>query len=89
MKNLNITKGCDYKVTHKETKQVHLFNAQELANFVFKNDYTASGVNFTDKYDVKTLNRRSLFDKTPEYVLWLFLFILITASILMHIQLNY
>ena len=39
MKNLNITTGADYKVTHKLTKSVQFMNAQELATFVFKNDY--------------------------------------------------
>ena len=80
MKNLNITTGQQYKVKNKETKQEQIFNAQELANFVFKNDHT--------KYNITNTNR-TLFDRTPEIVLWAFLFVLTVAAILLHIQLNY
>ena len=80
MKNLNITTGQQYKVKNKETKQEQILNAQELANFVFKNEHT--------KYEITNANR-TLLDKTPEAVLWAFLFVLTVAAILLYIQLNY
>ena len=36
---VTIETGQKYKVEHKETKQTYFFNAQQLAKFVFKNNY--------------------------------------------------
>ena len=80
MKNLNITTGADYKVTHKLTKAIQFMNAQELATFVFKNDYK--------KYKIENRDRR-LVDKIPACVLYTSFIILTVASVLLHIQLNY
>jgi len=80
MKTLNITTGADYKVTHKLTKSVQFMNAQELATFVFKNDYK--------KYTIENTDKR-LIDRIPSYVLYTALIILTVASVLLHIQLNY
>jgi hypothetical protein len=80
MKNLNITTGADYKVTHKLTKSVQFMNAQELATFVFKNDYK--------KYTIENTEKR-LIDIIPSWVLYTSLTLLTIASILLHIQLNY
>ena len=80
MKNLNITTGADYKVTHKLTKVVQFMNAQELATFVFKNDYK--------KYDIENTEKR-LIDMIPSWLLYTSLILLTLASILLHIQLNY
>ena len=80
MKNLNITTGCDYKVTNKLTKAVQVMNAQELATFVFKNDYK--------KYKIENRDRR-LVDMIPAWVLYTSLIILTVASVLLHINLNY
>ena len=80
MKNLNITTGADYKVTHKLTKSVQFMNAQELATFVFKNDYK--------KYEIENTEKR-LIDIIPAWVLYTTLIILTVASVLLHIQWNY
>ena len=80
MKNLNITTGADYKVTHKLTKVVQFMNAQELATFVFKNDYK--------KYDIENTEKR-LIDMIPSWLLYTSFILLTIASILLHIQLNY
>ena len=80
MKNLNITTGADYKVTHKLTKSVQFMNAQELATFVFKNDYK--------KYDIENMEQRFV-DKIPSWLLYTSFILLTVASILLHIQLNY
>ena len=80
MKNLNITTGADYKVTHKLTKAIQFMNAQELATFVFKNDYK--------KYEIENTEKR-LIDIIPAWVLYTALIILTVASVLLHIQLNY
>ena len=55
-------------------------NAQELATFVFKNDYK--------KYKIENRDRR-LVDKIPACVLYTSLILLTVASVLLHIQLNY
>lgn len=81
MKKLQIITGCDYKVTNKLTKQVHLFNAQELANFVFKNDFK--------KYHIQELTNKTLLDKTPEFVLWILFIVLGFSSFCLYLQLNY
>tara|TARA_R100000655_G_scaffold36699_1_gene71125 strand:+ start:59 stop:304 length:246 start_codon:yes stop_codon:yes gene_type:complete len=81
MKKLQIITGCDYKVTNKLTKQVHLFNAQELANFVFKNDFK--------KYHIQELGNKTLLDKTPEFVLWIMFIVLGFSSFCLYLQLNY
>ena len=80
MKNLNITAGSDYKVTNKLTKEVQVMNAQELATFVFKNDY--------NKYKIEDLNRK-LVDRIPTWLVISALIVLTVASGLLHIQLNY
>ena len=80
MKTLNIKTGADYKVTHKLTKSVQFMNAQELATFVFKNDYK--------KYDIENTEKR-LRDMIPSWLLYTSLILLTLASILLHIQLNY
>ena len=80
MKNLNITTGADYKVTHKLTKAIQFMNAQELATFVFKNDYK--------KYEIENTTKR-LVDMIPAWVLYTSLIILTVASVLLHINLNY
>tara|TARA_R110002153_G_scaffold42463_2_gene120694 strand:+ start:357 stop:599 length:243 start_codon:yes stop_codon:yes gene_type:complete len=80
MKNLNITTGADYKVTHKLTKAIQFMNAQELATFVFKNDYK--------KYDIENTEKR-LIDMIPAWVLYTSFILLTVASVLLHIQLNY
>ena len=80
MKNLNITTGADYKVTHKLTKSVQFMNAQELATFVFKNDYK--------KYEIENTEKRFI-DRIPAWVIYTSLIVLTVASALLHIQLNY
>ena len=80
MKTLNITTGADYKVTHKLTKSVQFMNAQELATFVFKNDYK--------KYTIENTEERFV-DKIPSWLLYTSFIILMTASALLHIHLNY
>ena len=80
MKNLNIVTGADYKVTHRLTKAIQFMNAQELATFVFKNDYK--------KYEIENTEKR-LIDMIPAWVLYTSLIILTVASVLLHIQLNY
>jgi len=80
MKNLNITTGADYKVTHKITKSVQFMNAQELATFVFKNDYK--------NYTIENMEQRFV-DKIPSWLLYTSFILLTVASILLHIQLNY
>tara|TARA_A100000172_G_scaffold81163_1_gene73476 strand:+ start:930 stop:1172 length:243 start_codon:yes stop_codon:yes gene_type:complete len=80
MKNLNIITGADYKVTHKLTKLVQFMNAQELATFVFKNDYK--------NYTIENTEKRFV-DRIPSWLLYTSLTLLIVASILLHINLNY
>ena len=80
MKNLNIITGADYKVTHKLTKSVQFMNAQELATFVFKNDYK--------KYTIENTEKRFI-DKIPSWLLYTSFILLTVASILLHIQWNY
>ena len=76
-----IETGQQYKVEHKETKQTQILNAQQLAKFVFKNDY--------QNYNIIELNKKTLIDFIP---VWLMVFLMVIAfigSILLHIQLNY
>ncbi len=80
MKTLNITTGADYKVTHKLTKSIQFMNAQELATFVFKNDYK--------KYTIENTEKRFI-DRIPAWVIYTSLTLLTVASILLHIHLNY
>ena len=80
MKTQNITTGADYKVTHKLTKSVQFMNAQELATFVFKNDYK--------KYDIEDTEKRFI-DMIPSWLLYTSFILLTVASILLHIQWNY
>ena len=46
-KKLNIKNGSQYKVKNRETGKTQILNAQEVANFVFKNKHT--------KYDIKQM----------------------------------
>ena len=46
-KKLNIKNGSQYKVKNRETGKTQILNAQEVANFVFKNKHT--------NYDIKQL----------------------------------
>ena len=55
-------------------------NAQELATFVFKNDYK--------KYKIENTEKR-LIDMIPAWVLYTSLIVLTVASVLLHIHLNY
>jgi len=80
MKTLNIKTGADYKVTNKLTKSVQFMNAQEVATFVFKNDYK--------KYDIENTEKRFV-DMIPSWLLYTSFIILMTASALLHIHLNY
>ena len=80
MKNLNITTGADYKVTHNLTKAIQFMNAQELATFVFKNDYK--------NYTIENMEQRFV-DKIPSWLLYTSFILLTLASILLHIQWNY
>ena len=80
MKTLNIKTGADYKVTNKLTKSVQFMNAQEVATFVFKNDYK--------NYTIENTEERFV-DKIPSWLLYTSFIILMTASVLLHIHLNY
>tara|TARA_R110000744_G_scaffold246397_1_gene362898 strand:- start:390 stop:632 length:243 start_codon:yes stop_codon:yes gene_type:complete len=80
MEKVNIKAGKNYRMINKETKQVHVLNAQEVANFVLRNSY--------DNYHIKEI-RGGMIDKVPELVLYVLLFALTIASICLHIQLNY
>jgi len=80
MKTLNIKTGSEYKVTHNLTKSVQFMNAQELASFVFKNDYKNYTIEDTQK---------NLIDYIPAWVLYTSFILLTVASILLHIQWNY
>ncbi len=46
-KKLNINTGKQYKVRNKQTGKTQILNAQEVANFVFKNNHK--------KYDIKQM----------------------------------
>ncbi len=80
MKTLNIKTGADYKVTNKLTKSVQFMNAQEVATFVFKNDYK--------NYTIENTEERFV-DKIPSWLLYTSFIILMTASVFLHIHLNY
>jgi predicted HTH transcriptional regulator len=81
MEKINITKGQDYKVTHKETKQTYFFNAQEVADFIYKNNF--------QNYNIKEVKEKKFIDKVPEFIFWFAFAVLLTASIGLYIQLNY
>ncbi len=55
-------------------------NAQELATFVFKNDYK--------KYEIENTEKRFI-DRIPAWVIYTSLTLLTVASVLLHIHLNY
>jgi len=80
LKTLNVTAGCNYKITNKKTKITHIFNAQELANFIFKNDFK--------NYKIENLSK-NLLDRLPLWFLYTFSILIFVASILLHIKLNY
>jgi len=80
LKTLNVTAGCDYKVTNKKTKITQIFNAQELANFIFKNDFK--------NYRIENLSK-NLIDRLPLWFLYLSSILITVASIMLHIKLNY
>ena len=46
-KKLNINTGKQYKVKNRQTGKTQILNAQEVANFVFKNNHK--------NYDIKQL----------------------------------
>ena len=46
-KKLNINTGKQYKVKNRQTGKSQILNAQEVANFVFKNKHT--------NYDIKQM----------------------------------
>ena len=81
MKKIEITNGSNYKVEHKETKQTYFFNAKQLAKFVFKNDYK--------NYNIIELNKKTLIDYLPTWLIVGVMVIAFIGSILLHIQLNY
>ena len=81
MKKIKIETGQQYKVEHKETKQTQILNAQQLAKFVFKNDY--------QNYNIIELNKKTLIDYIPFSIIVFFMVAAFAASILLHIQLNY
>tara|TARA_R100000655_G_scaffold2195_1_gene9063 strand:+ start:4637 stop:4882 length:246 start_codon:yes stop_codon:yes gene_type:complete len=81
MEKLEITNGSKYKVINKETKQEHIFNAQQLAKFIFKNNYL--------KYNIIELNKKTLIDYLPTWLIYSIMIIAFIGSILLHIQLNY
>tara|TARA_R100000655_G_scaffold5625_3_gene17139 strand:- start:91 stop:348 length:258 start_codon:yes stop_codon:yes gene_type:complete len=49
-KKLNINTGKQYKVKNKQTGKSQILNAQEVANFVFKNNHK--------KYDIKQITNK-------------------------------
>ena len=51
-KTLNIKNGSQYKVKNKQTGKSQILNAQEVANFVFKNKHTKYDITqITNKYE--------------------------------------
>jgi hypothetical protein len=78
---ITIETGQQYKVINKETKQEQIFNAQQLAKFVFKNDY--------QNYNIIELNKKTLIDYLPTCLIIGVMVIAFIGSILLHIQLNY
>ena len=81
MKKLEILTGSKYKVINKETKQTYFFNAQQLAKFVFKNDYL--------NYNITEIKDKKFIDYVPT---WLIIFLMsaaFAAFMLLYIQLNY
>jgi len=81
MKKLEILTGSKYKVVNKETKQTYFFNAQQLAKFVFKNDYL--------NYNITEIKDKKFIDYVP---VWLIIFLMsaaFAAFMLLYIQLNY
>ena len=81
MKKLEILTGSKYKVINKETKQTYFFNAQQLAKFVFKNNYL--------NYNITEIKDKKLIDYVPVWLIILLMFICYTLSILTYINLNY
>jgi hypothetical protein len=52
MKKLNIKNGSQYKVKNRETGKSQILNAQEVANFVFKNNHKKYNITqITNKYE--------------------------------------
>jgi hypothetical protein len=76
-----IETGQQYKVEHKETKQTQILNAQQLAKFVFKNDY--------QKYNIIEIKDKKFIDFIPLWLIYGTMIIAFISSILLHIQLNY
>lgn len=51
-KKLNINTGKQYKVKNKQTGKTQILNAQEVANFVFKNNHKKYNITqITNKYE--------------------------------------
>ena len=78
---ITIEAGQQYKVQHKETKQTQILNAQQLAKFVFKNDY--------QNYNIIEIKEKKFIDHIPVWLMAFLMVIAFAASILLHIQLNY
>tara|TARA_Y100000004_G_C8649887_1_gene300635 strand:- start:243 stop:488 length:246 start_codon:yes stop_codon:yes gene_type:complete len=81
MKKIEIETGQQYKVEHKETKQTQILNAQQLARFVFKNDY--------QNYNIIELKDKKFIDYVPTWLIMFLMSAAFAASILLHIHLNY
>jgi len=81
MEKLEITNGSTYKVINKETKQTYFFNAQQLAKFIFKNDY--------QKYNIIEIKEKTLIDYVPTWLIIFLMCICYTLAILTYINLNY
>ena len=81
MEKLEITNGSKYKVINKETKQEHIFNAQQLAKFIFKNNYL--------NYNITEIKEKTLIDYVPVWLIIFLMSVSFAAFMLLYIQLNY
>ena len=81
MKKIEIETGQQYKVEHKETKQTQILNAQQLAKFVFKNDY--------QNYNIIKIKDKKFIDYVPTWLIMFLMSVSFAASMLLYIQLNY
>ena len=81
MKNIEIISGSNYKVTHKETKQSYFFNADQLAKFIFKNNYK--------NYNIIDISKKTFIDYLPTWLIVGVMVLAFIASIILHIKFNY
>ena len=81
MKKIEIETGQQYKVEHKETKQTYFFNAQQLAKFVFKNNYL--------NYNITEIKKKNFIDFIPTWLIMFLMSVSFAASMLLYIHLNY